>query len=270
LKDIIVVAGGCTDNTEAIVTEFTKSHHNVKLISEKERLGKSSSLNSLMKKVNNSLLVMIAGDNIPAKTSIIKLLREFDNEEVGAVSGRPIPINDPNTIWGYISHLIWRLHHEFCIRGLVKLTGEFCGFRSYLVNNIPENNINDDAYAQWLVLKNGFNISYAPKAISVMRGPDNIHEFIRQRRRIATGHLQLFKQSGRRFIPPTYNFIRILKISARAGIFRLNRRSVFCVPIAIILEATCHIMGRFDNLCGNPKYIWERLPSTKRIERPKS
>ena len=109
------------------------------------------------------------------------------------------------------------------------------------------------------------------KMIGLLRKvTDNIHEFIRQRRRIATGHLQLFKQSGRRFIPPTYNFIRILKISARAGIFRLNRRSVFCVPIAIILEATCHIMGRLDNLRGNPKYIWERLPSTKRIERPKS
>lgn len=264
LKEIIVVASGCTDRTEEIVKEYAKRYGQVELIKEKKRKGKTSAINKFFKNINGSKLVLVAADNLPIEGSIKQLLKKFSDKKVGAVGGRPIPINDPSTPWGYISQLIWSLHHEFCISGSVKLSGEFYAISTDLVKEIPENCLNDDVYIEWLIRRQGYRISYADKATSIMKGPSNIHEFINQRRRVAVGHLQIFDETEQRFIPPTYDFIQIFPIIPR--VFKLRPKGLFWIIIAVVLEAFCHIMARYDRLRGKVPKIWLRLPSTKKLK----
>ncbi|WP_455368094.1 glycosyltransferase [[Eubacterium] cellulosolvens] len=263
LKEIIVVSSGCTDRTEEIVKEYVKRHSQVKLINEKKRMGKTSAINKFFNNINCNKLVLVAADNLPSNGSIRQLLKKFNDKKVGAVGGRPVPINDPNTPWGCMAQLIWSLHHEFCISGSVKLSAEFCAISTDLVREIPENCLNDDVYIEWLTRRQGYKVSYADDAISIMKGPTNIHEFINQRRRIALGHLQIFDETKKRFIPPTYDFVQIFPIMLR--VIRLRPKGLLWVIIAIVLEAFCHILARFDKLRGKVPKMWVRLPSTKKL-----
>ena len=45
LTEIVVVASGCTDNTEAVVLEWAKRDARIRLISQEKRMGKASAIN---------------------------------------------------------------------------------------------------------------------------------------------------------------------------------------------------------------------------------
>ena len=49
LKEIIIVASGCTDNTIPIVENLMRKYKIIKLISQKNREGKASAVNILLK-----------------------------------------------------------------------------------------------------------------------------------------------------------------------------------------------------------------------------
>ena len=84
LKKILIVAGG-TDKTIEIVKGFQKKNKKIKLFIEKERKGKASALNLILKNAKTKIVVLIAADNLPAKNSINLLLKHFKEEKIGGV-----------------------------------------------------------------------------------------------------------------------------------------------------------------------------------------
>lgn len=260
--EIWVVASGCTDRTADIVRGHAEKHTCIRLIEEEERRGKSYALSIILKRISEDVLVIVGGDNFPGRNSLHRLLLPFREENVGAVTGRPLPVNDPDSFWGYVSHLIWGLHHELCSRDGVKLSSEFCAVRSDLVKEIPHNIVNDDAYMEWIIREQGYKIIYAPDAISYMKGPGNLRDFVNQRRRVAHGHLQIYDEvTRRRFVPPTYDFLKVTPAMLR--MVGPSLRSLCWSFVASFLEACCHLLARFDRLRGRSTLVWERVPSTK-------
>ncbi|MHA1265162.1 MAG: glycosyltransferase [Candidatus Helarchaeota archaeon] len=189
LDKIYVVCSGCTDRTEAIVKSYSTKFPNVILIHEDKRYGKPSAINKILSKELAPILVFIAADNYPKKGSIDKLLANFQQNNVGGVNGHPIPLKGfkYNTI-------LWILHHFYCIYEektdkLQHLTGEFCAFKPTF-SAIPLNIINDDVWIAKTLKSQGFSIVYEPEAISYFKSPANIFEYIKQRTRILSGHVQ--------------------------------------------------------------------------------
>lgn len=212
-------------------------------------------MNIILDNANEDVLVTMSADNLPTRGSLNELLLPFRDARVGTVTGRPVPLNDRETFWGYVSHLIWGLHHELCMRKKAKLSGEFCAIRPNLVKKIPYNVINDDVYVEWLIRKQShYKIVYAPKPVSLMRGANNLQDFVTQRRRVAQGHLQIYDETTeRRFISPTYDFLKVVPVMLTTIGHCL--KYLFWSLIASFLEAYCHVLARYDRLRGRTSYI---------------
>ena len=194
LAEVIVVASGCTDDTERIVECFSKLDRRIRLISENKRNGKASALNKIFSAFDGDLLLLLPADVLPAMGSIQILVDTLVSDEgVGVVCGRPVPVNDDQGFMGYLVHLIWRLHHR-TLKLLCDLaqnthaTGELMILKKRLITKIPSNVVNDDSYISMQIWRKGLSVKYCPESVVFIKAPETITDYVRQRRRIVYGH----------------------------------------------------------------------------------
>ena len=264
--DIMVISSGCTDRTNDIVRGFSSKFRNVKLITEAERKGKSAALAILLKELNKSydVLVYMGADNIPEKGAINKLLnRMVYSHKIGAVSGRPIPLNDPDKLCGWIAHIIWGVHHEICLQN-PKISGELCALRSNIVYDIPPTIINDDAYFQLILSIRGYELAYEPDAVVYLRAPETLRDLFKQRYRVTLGHYQVEQLLGAK-LPTTYakRNIRIAwRVRKRIGLIK----EIIWFSFFILFSIVVVLKAWFDFYIRRKlPYKWEIIRSTKRV-----
>lgn len=254
IKEIVVVASGCTDRTEAIVQDFMKNDPSIRLMTQDRREGKASAINLFLPAASGDICVLESADTVPDPGAINKLVAPFALPAVGMSGGRPIPINLPDTFIGYAVNLLWSLHHAISLAS-PKL-GELIAFRNF-IQNIPKNTAVDEASIEAMVTKAGYELRYVPEAIVRNKGPENIREFIRQRRRIAAGHRHLLKEQG--YQVSTTDPKKILKIVIHCQSW--NFREVFWTVGTILLEAAAKALGNLDF------YIRKQAPAVWKISR---
>jgi len=251
LKEIIVVISGCTDRTEDVVKPFLKTNKKIKLIKEKERKGKTSAINLILKKAKGNIIVFICADNIPKKGSINKIITRFSNKKIQAVSGRPIPIEGKDKLFGYISYLVWALHHKVCLRN-PKISGELFAIKKDVVKEIPYKIVNDDGYLTALVRKLGYKIAYAPEAVTYMIGTNNLSSHIIRRRRIGRGYTQL-KEIGL-----DVNISIPLKIKSIIEFIKEEPENIHKILFAVFLEVFIDILAFYDTIKKINPYCWKK------------
>ena len=252
LKEIIVVASGCTDKTTDIIERFSRINKKIKLIIEKKRRGKASAINIILKRSKGSIIVFICADNIPKKDSINKIVKKFSKKKIGAVSGRPFPLESKNTFFGYISNLIWDLHHKACLKK-PKISGELFAIRNEIVKKIPYNIINDDGYLTFLVKKLNYKLIYEPRAITYMTGKNTFFSLVKRRRRIARGYMQL-KEIGM-----DVNIPLNIKIESVIKYIKKEPHNIYKILFAIILEIIIDALAYYDTIVGKTPYCWEKV-----------
>ncbi|MDF2954892.1 MAG: Glycosyltransferase [Candidatus Alkanophagales archaeon MCA70_species_2] len=257
VDEIIVVTSGCTDRTDEIVAEFCKKSRKIKHIREPERRGKSAAVNIILREARDKdALVMLSADNLPERGGIRKLLTHL-GEGVGAVSGRPVPTNDRRTLCGFASHLLWELHFRIS-RKDAKLTGEFYVVRPSLVGELPEGLINDDLFVEQEVRQRGYEIVQSDVS-SLMRGPESVREFLRQRIRVHIGHLQLREISG--YVPSTVS-VKAILIEAFEMV---EMKELPKLLVAFLLESLARASALLLFKLGKVPYKWAPVSSTKNL-----
>ena len=188
LAAIYVVISGCTDNTESIVREFMKRDGRIQLLIQAQREGKASAMNLFMKQAQEEVLILSSADLQPAPDTVEQLVAPFSNPKIGMTACRPVPVNDKNTFMGFAAHLLWDLHHEMNLQGFK--AGEMIAFRK-VFKQIPEYTAVDEASVEPLIRGQGYDVCYVPQAVVYNKGPETVDDFLRQRRRIYAGHLEL-------------------------------------------------------------------------------
>lgn len=261
LDEIIVVTSGCTDRTEEIVEEIAAKDGRVKNIREVARRGKVSALNIILKNAQDKdILVMLSADNLPEKGSVKNLIKPLiEEEKVGAVSSHPTPVNDRNTLFGFIVHLIWDLHYALSLTGDVKLTGEFYAMRPGLVKELP-NVVNDDLYIEHIIKKQGYGIKQALDAVSYMRGPETSRDFLTQRIRVQIGHYQIARMTG--YVPRTAKTWEIMK----KMITIVDVKKMHFMMAAILLETSAKAIAAYRFHRNKIPYKWDYAESTKDLD----
>lgn len=271
-SEIIVVCSGCTDRTEDIVKTFCNRDHRVKLILEEERRGKISAVNTLLKHACNEIMVLPAADTLPAEGAIKKIVSPFYDKKVGVAGGRPIPIDDQLTPAGFIVHFIWLLHHKISLyenasEKLWHPSGELWAIRTQFVKALPQNIVNDDAYIGLMAKRSGFKVVYVPEAVTYIKGPGNLYDLLRQRRRIAVGHLQIKKETGitvstanSRTLLPT-----LIRVFLDHSSLKMNLTRFPGIILSVALESIAHLLAVYDLLKNNVPYKWNRIASTKNL-----
>src|SRR5690606_17566793 len=82
LTEIIVVASGCTDNTEGIVLQHASEDPRICLLSQPRREGKASAMNWFIRQAREQVLVLCSADLLPALDALEHLVTPFADPEV--------------------------------------------------------------------------------------------------------------------------------------------------------------------------------------------
>lgn len=267
LGEILVVASGCTDRTEDIVRGLSRQNGKVKLISEKSKKGKASAINLILREASGDIMVFTDADVFPASGSFMELIKPFEDPDVGAVGGRPLPLDDGNTFWGFVAHLIWtRMQNELLTsemrRGIFfQLSGYLCAIRAHLIDKIPLTTIAEDKYLGEAIRQKGYKVLYAPQAIVYLHGPKSLQDFLLQRVRVLTGHLQVKRWFSLREISTSSPYKTIPALARSLNFFR--PKELVWAGLAATLECCANLLARYNYITGKLPYNWRTVPSTK-------
>jgi poly-beta-1,6-N-acetyl-D-glucosamine synthase len=65
VKEVVVVASGCTDRTVSIVAEIALQEPRTRLCIQEKREGKASAINLLLKEVTSEIFILMSADVLP-------------------------------------------------------------------------------------------------------------------------------------------------------------------------------------------------------------
>ncbi len=256
IVEIIFVASACTDRTVPIVKQYMARDPRVQLIEQPKREGKTSAINLFLAAAQSDICILESGDTIPNEYAVEHLVRMFDDPMVGMVGAQKMAVNTPEHIVGLLSHLRLRMEHELCLE--IPRLGEMIAFRK-LFDHIPPEVAMDEAFVEAFVVKRGMSVRYAPDAIVYNTGPDNIGDFVRQRRRNHAGHLYLKHKYG--YAVSSIQNTRVMRIAFKEviGVFKL----LWVLFLLAVIEAWSRLLGWYDFARGDRHVVWDMAWSQK-------
>lgn len=262
LREVIVVASGCTDRTVPIVSELALKEPRIRLCVQEKREGKASAINLFLKQAISPVVILIGADVIPEVSAFEKLCEPFKDGSIGMVGGRPVPINDPNTFMGHTVHLLWRLHDR--VARIHPKLGEVIAFRN-VISGISTDSSVDEISIQALITQLGYQLIYQPECVIYNKGPITVRDFLKQRRRIYAGHLKVLRQQN--YEASTMKVSPILRQLIACRHFALSSfQKTMWTAGAMILEGYARQQGRYDVWRKRDHHIWSTVTSTKNLE----
>lgn len=258
IREVVVVASGCTDATVPIVADMARKDPRVRLIVQERREGKASAINVFLGEAQSPVLLLVSADVVLKDGTVDHLLGHLRDPRVGMIGAHPIPVNGEGTFLGHAVHLLWQLHDRVA-REVPKL-GEVVAFRN-VVPNIPRDTPVDEISIQALINQLGYSLVYEPRAIVYNRGPATVGDFLRQRRRICAGHLKIEQQYG--YVASTMSVWRILRALLATDALA-DLETAWWTLGTICLEALARGLGGYDYLRRRPNHVWQIAATTKR------
>jgi cellulose synthase/poly-beta-1,6-N-acetylglucosamine synthase-like glycosyltransferase len=228
----------------------------IRLIEERERKGKASALNILLNEAKGDIIILTDADVLLAREAINNLLPYFSDPQVGAVSGRPIPLNKRGDFWGDIAWLSFDAMHskrvdEMSKGELIHPSGYLYALGRGIIQEVPKDTVTEDLMVGYLTKSKGFKIAYAPNAQVYVKFPTRITDYLIQKIRTRAGWWQLQRTSH----------MGISK--ARSKPVLTSFRSPLSLCLAF-LDAIAWI-GGFAYCIGSKRPQWKTAPTTKRF-----
>ncbi len=265
ISEIIVVASGCTDNTRDIVREFEAKDPRVKLLTQEEREGKVSAVNLFLKHAQEEICVLESGDTLPGEDSVENLVKMFADPQLGMTGAHKVPVNVPDHVIGYLSHLRLTLEHSLCLE--IPRLGEMIAFRK-VFDQIPPDVAMDEAFVEALMIKRGLQVRYAPDAMVYNMGPETFRDFVRQRRRNYAGHLYLKHKYGYRVSSLDNLRVARLALGEAWGAIRRTLRLLYVLTALAAIEIYSRVLGSYDYYVKGDKHVvWDMAWTTKEVDK---
>lgn len=260
ITEIIVVASGCTDRTEEIVHKFAALDPRIRLHVQEKREGKTSAINVFLGHAEEDICVLESGDTIPHEDAIENMVRMFADPAVGMTGAHKVPVNTPEHIVGFLSHLRLKLEHQLCLE--IPRLGELIAFRK-VFDQIPPDVAMDEAFVEALVIRRGLQVRYAPDAVVFNMGPETVKDFIKQRRRNHAGHLHL--RDKYHYKVSSLELSRLFKLALDEiwGALRL----IWILGVLAVLEGYSRLLGWWDyRVHKRTHVIWDIAWTTKEVK----
>ncbi len=261
LSEIVVVASGCTDETESIVQSVARRDPRIRLLTQVRREGKARAINLYLRSSQTDLRVLVSGDTLPADDAVELLVRPMvEDPATGMTGAHIVPVNGQKSLIGHSVHTLWRLHHQIALHS--PKMGEMIAFRN-IVTRIPDDTAVDEVSIETEIRRHGQTLRYVPEAIVRNKGPETLADFLRQRRRIHAGHLDVKNRTG--YAPSTMSLGRVGRVFLADALRRPGRLHWSVATAA--LEATGRILGTYDHyVLGRSHAVWDIAVTTKDVQ----
>jgi cellulose synthase/poly-beta-1,6-N-acetylglucosamine synthase-like glycosyltransferase len=262
ISQIIVVASGCTDRTVEIVEAYAAQYPHISLHIQEKREGKTSAINIFLKYATQRICVLESGDTVPHEDAIENMVRMFADPAVGMTGAHKVPVNTPEHIVGFLTHLRLQMEHQLCLE--IPRLGELIAFRKVL-DQIPPDVAMDEAFVEALVIRRGLQVRYAPDAVVFNMGPETVQDFVKQRRRNHAGHLHL--KAKYNYEVSSMGTTRLVKLALKEiwGAVRL----IWILGVLGFLEGYSRLLGWWDyRVHKRTHVVWDIAWTTKEVKRP--
>jgi cellulose synthase/poly-beta-1,6-N-acetylglucosamine synthase-like glycosyltransferase len=257
IREIIVVASGCTDRTEEIVQQYAERDPRIRLYVQEQREGKTSAINVFLSHAGEKICVLESGDTLPRQDTIEKMVSMFRDPAVGMTGAHKVAVNTPDHVVGVLSHLRLQMEHQLCLE--IPRLGELIAFRK-VFDEIPSDIAMDEAFVEAFVIRRGMQVRYAPDAVVYNMGPETVRDFVVQRRRNYAGHLHLKEKYG--YQVSSLQNTRVVRLALEEvwGAIRL----VGTLGILATLELYSRLLGLWDYRVRKRKHVvWDMAWTTK-------
>ncbi len=244
IKEIIVIASGCTDHTVRIVESFLTKDKRIKLFVQQERQGKVSAIKLFLSKCCSDLVMIVNGDLLLGEHAMDHLIRPFDDPSVGMTGGRALSENNADHFMGFAAHFLWDMHHEISLQ-FPKL-GELVAYRKIKNLSFPDDTADDEGIIEACMTGEGYKLRYVPEAICYNRGPIVLAEYMKRRVNIFAGHIQLTHR--KKYVPSTMDARKLIVtlFPKVAALLFKDVKHFFWVSCLIFLEFFARFMAFID------------------------
>lgn len=192
LFDILVVSDGSTDTTDSIAREFES--RGVRLLVQPVNKGKAAALNSGMQNITSDIVVLSDANVMYQRDGIRKLVRHFADENIGAVSGKVVLLNeglsysDAENAYYSVEHNIQQL--ESNTGNLIGADGAMYALRRNLFRPLLEDTLLDDFVISMGVIQQNKRLIFDSEALGFEKNLAEIDSEYNRKVRIVAGGIQ--------------------------------------------------------------------------------
>ncbi|MCP3101705.1 glycosyltransferase family 2 protein [Myxococcus sp. K15C18031901] len=188
--EVVIGSDGSSDGTDEKVRECPDAR--VRL-SPAPRAGKTTVLNRCIPTAKGDIVVLSDANTMIEPDAVEKLVRHFDDPEVGAVCGKLRLYNptkqdyEESAYWSYESLI--KLY-EGRRGAVVGANGGLYAIRRTLFTQLPPSTIVDDFVIPLRILEKGYKVAYEEEAVAHEETTEDYDKEFGRRARIAAGNFQ--------------------------------------------------------------------------------
>jgi cellulose synthase/poly-beta-1,6-N-acetylglucosamine synthase-like glycosyltransferase len=194
--ELLVASDGSSDRTAEKVRDV--SDPRIRLLDFRERRGKLSVLKEVIGKAAGEIVVFSDASALLAPDALKKLVANFGDPTVGAVSGRYVirhdvtPLLDGRSVGerGYFEFEVFQRIRESLFFSTLGGHGAFYGIRKDLFPEIASDVVNDDFVIPMKIVEKGFRTVYEDEALVFEIHQATVSGEFKRRIRISHGNFQ--------------------------------------------------------------------------------
>ena len=264
--EIIIAAPDA--ETHRIVNNYKKKHKQIRLFKDPGK-GKSFAINLLLPTLKGDIIILTDGDVYVSGNSVNEILTEFKDKNVGCVSGFPVSLESKKTMLGYWSHILCYAAHRLRMQrakheNFLECSGYLWAFRNKVIKKFPLD-VGEDTIVPIMFFLKGYKIKYAPKAKVYVKYTQNLKEFLKQKRRTAGAHDNIYKYVCLKKIPRMKTLFNEIADSYTLFFYIKNFKEFLWTLLLFPLRLYIWMNLLYNSKIRGKKYrdAWKRIESTK-------
>jgi biofilm PGA synthesis N-glycosyltransferase PgaC len=243
---VIFIDDASQDHTADIIRAYTAKYPYFHLLRLQENQGKAGALNTALRYVTTSYVLVLDADTIVSGKTLKWLVLPFTRRsDLGAVTANPLPMNrdcflsklqtaEFMSIIGLIKRTQGIIGYFFTITGCATL------FKTEVLRQIggfSSITATEDIDVTWRIQKASYKIWFQPQAVAFIQVPNRLRDFWKQRKRWAAGGWHLLRSHRTIFCHWKFRHLWLLFLD-----FTLAYSWAFCL-ISIALLAILSFIG---------------------------
>jgi len=191
--EVILVLDGpdCPDGQFAALTADPR----VQVVRLPEHWGKAAAISEGARWAKYEILALADVRQRWHEDALRRLLENFRDPRIGAVSGDLVLESPPGVVQGvglYWKYEKWLRRNEARFDSVVLVTGAICAVRRELFDGVPAAAVADDLHWPLRVIMRGYRVVHDPRALAFDRLPAGARDEFRRKVRTLCGNFQLF------------------------------------------------------------------------------